>query len=122
MNTRSTNDSNFRHGHFTISCLEIFDKFPVLESIESSHIQEVCPSTSFDETSTESEFEITDRKFFYLDVATSDTKSSDYYTIDAGLYPSISDILNEMNKKTREREKYEKIPIKLKVNRITQRI
>ena len=61
-------------------------------------------------------------KFFYLDVATADTKPSDYYTIDAGLYPSIFDILNEMNKKIQEGEKYEKTPIKLKVNRITQRI
>ena len=84
-----------------------FWQIPVLESIESSHIQEVCPSTSLDESSIESEFEITDRKFFYLDVATPDTKSSDYYTIDAGLYPSISYILNEISKKTREREKYE---------------
>ena len=65
---------------------------------------------------------ITDGKFFYLDAATPDTKPSDYYTIDAGLYPSISDIVNEMNKKIQEREKYEKTPIKLKVNRITQRI
>ena len=65
---------------------------------------------------------ITDGKFFYLDAATPDTKPSDYYTIDAGLYPSISDIVNEMNKQIQEREKYEKTPIKLKVNRITQRI
>ena len=39
MNTRSTNDSKFRYGHFTNSCLEIFDKIPVLEPIESSHVQ-----------------------------------------------------------------------------------
>ena len=65
---------------------------------------------------------ITDGKFFYLDAATPDTKPSDYYTIDAGLYPSISDIVKEMNKKDQEREKYEKTAIKLKVNRITQRI
>ena len=65
---------------------------------------------------------ITDGKFFSLDAATPDTKPSDYYTIDAGLYPSISDIVNEMNKQIQEREKYEKTPIKLKVNRITQRI
>ena len=64
---------------------------------------------------------ITEGKFFYLDATTSDTKPFDYYTIDAGLYPSISDIVNEMNKKIQEREKYEKTPIKLKVNRITQR-
>ena len=49
---------------------------------------------------------ITDGKFFYLDAATPDTNSSDYYTIEAGLYPSISDIVNEMNKKIQEREKY----------------
>ena len=66
MNTRSTNDSNFRYGHFTNSCLEIFDKIPVLEPIESSHIQEVYPSTSLDESSIEFEFE-TDRSI-YLDM------------------------------------------------------
>ena len=65
---------------------------------------------------------ITDGKFSYLDAATPNTKHSDYYTIYAGLYPSISDIVNEMNKKIYEREKYEKTPLKLKVNRITQRI
>ena len=66
MNTRSTNDSNFRYGHFTNSCLEIFDKIPVLEPIESSHVQEVYPSTSLDESSIEFEFE-TDRSI-YLDM------------------------------------------------------
>ena len=63
MNTRSTNDSNFRYGHFTNSCLEIFDKIPVLEPIESSHVQEVYPSTSLDESSIEFEFE-TDRSIY----------------------------------------------------------
>ena len=66
MNTRSTNDSNFRYGHFTNSCLEIFDKIHVLEPIESSHVQEVYPSTSLDESSIEFEFE-TDRSI-YLDM------------------------------------------------------
>ena len=65
---------------------------------------------------------ITDGKFFDLDVATPGKKPSDYFAIDAGLYPTISDIVNEMNKKIQERENYEKTPIKLKVNRITQRI
>ena len=65
MNTRSTNDSNFRYGHFTNSCLEIFYKIPVLEPIESSHIQEVYPSTPLDESSIEFEFE-TDS--IYLDM------------------------------------------------------
>ena len=60
-------------------------------------------------------------KIFYLEAATPDTKPSDYYTIDAGLCPSISEIVNELNKKIQEREKYEKTPIKLKVNRITHR-
>ena len=36
---------------------EIFDKIPVLEPIESSHVQEVYPSTSLDESSIEFEFE-----------------------------------------------------------------
>ena len=35
MKTRSRNDSNFRYGHFTNSCSEIFDKIPGLEPIES---------------------------------------------------------------------------------------
>ena len=66
MNTRSTNDSNFRYGHFTNSCLEIFDKIPVLESVESSNIQEIYPSISLDESSIEFEFE-TDGSI-YLDM------------------------------------------------------
>ena len=66
--------------------------------------------------------DITEGKFFYLDEATPTTKPSDYYTLDPGLYPSISDIVNEMNKKVQEREKYEKTPMKLNVNKITQRI
>ena len=63
INTRST---NFRYRHFTNSCLEIFVKIPVLEPIESCHIQEVYPSTSQDESSIEFEFE-TERSF-YLDM------------------------------------------------------
>ena len=66
MNTRSTNDSYLRYGHFTNSCVEIFDKMPILEPTESSHIQEVYPSTSLDESSIEFEFE-TDRSI-YLDM------------------------------------------------------
>ena len=66
MNTRSTNDINFRYGHFMNSCLETFDKIPVLEPLESSHVQEVYPSTSLDESSIEFEFE-TDRSI-YLDM------------------------------------------------------
>ena len=53
---------------------------------------------------------ITEGKLFYLDEATPDTKPSDYYTLDPGLYPSISDIVNEMNRKIQEREKYKKRP------------
>ena len=66
MNFRSTNYSNFGYGHFTISCLEIFDKIQVLEPIESSHFQEVYPITSLDESSIEFEFD-TD-KSIYLDM------------------------------------------------------
>ena len=62
---------------------------------------------------------ITEGKFFYLDKSTPDTKPSDYYTLDPGLYPSISDNVNEMNRKIQEREKYEKMPIKLHVNKIS---
>ena len=46
--------------------MEIFDKIPVLEPIESSPVQEVYPSTSLDESSIEFEFE-TDRSI-YLDM------------------------------------------------------
>ena len=66
MKTRSTNDSNFRYGHFTNTCLEMFHKIPVLEPIEPSHVQEVYPSTSLDESSIEFEIE-TDRSI-YLDM------------------------------------------------------
>ena len=53
---------------------------------------------------------VTEEKFFYLDEATTNTKPSDYYTLDPGLYYSISDIVNGMNKKkVQEREKYEKL-------------
>ena len=65
---------------------------------------------------------ITEGKFFYLDEATPNTKPSDYYALDPGLHPWISDIVNEMNKKIQEREKYEKTPIRLHVSKITQRI
>ena len=46
--------------------MEIFDKIPVLEPIESSHVHEVYPCTSLDESSIEFEFE-TDRSI-YLDM------------------------------------------------------
>ena len=65
---------------------------------------------------------ITEGKFFYLDEATPNTKPSDYYTLDPGLYPSISDIVNEMNTKIQERDSYEKITIGLHVDKTTQRI
>ena len=64
MNARTSNDSNIRYGHFTNSCLEIFDKVPVLEPIISSHVQEVFPSTSLDESSIEFDFD----RSFYLDM------------------------------------------------------
>ena len=59
---------------------------------------------------------ITEGKFFYLDESTPDTKPSDYYTLAPGLYRSFSDIINKLNRKIQEREKYEKTPIKLHVN------
>ena len=65
---------------------------------------------------------ITEGEIFYLDEATPNTKPSDYYTLDPSLYPSISDIVNEMNETIEEREKYEKTPIRLQVNKITRRI
>ena len=46
--------------------MEIVDKIPVLEPIESFHVQEVYPSTSLDESSIEFKFE-TDRSI-YLDI------------------------------------------------------
>ena len=65
---------------------------------------------------------ITEGKFFYLDEATPDTKPLDYYALHSGLYPSNSDVVNEMHRKIQEREMYEKTPIKLHFNKITQRI
>ena len=62
----SVNQSHFRYGAFTNSSLENFDKNPVLETIMSSYIQEVLPSTSLDESNIEFEFE-TDRNP-YLDM------------------------------------------------------
>ena len=53
---------------------------------------------------------ITDGNLFYLDAATPDTKHSHYYTIDAGLYPSVSDIVNEMKKKFRKEKSMRKLP------------
>ena len=51
---------------------------------------------------------IKEGKIFYLDEATPNTKPSDYYTLDPCLYPSISNIVSEMNKKVQEQEKYGK--------------
>ena len=65
---------------------------------------------------------ITEGKFFYLDEATPFRKPSNYYTLDPGLYTSISDTVNEINRKIQQREKHEKTPIKLHVNKITQQI
>ena len=62
----NVNQIRFRHGDFTNSSLEIFDKVPVLETIMSSDTREVFPNTSLDESSIEFEFE-TDRNL-YLDV------------------------------------------------------
>ena len=45
--------------------MEIFDKIPVLESIESCHVQNVYPSTSLDESSIE--FELEKVRSIYLD-------------------------------------------------------
>ena len=47
MNTRSTNDSNFRYGHFTNSCLEIFDKIPVLVYSNGLYGQKALMSNEF---------------------------------------------------------------------------
>ena len=58
--------SHFWYGSFTNSSEEDFDKVPVLETIISSYIQEVFPSTSLDESSIEFEFE-TDHNL-YLDM------------------------------------------------------
>ena len=66
MNSRSTNDSIFRFGHFPNSCLEFFDKVPGFETIEFSHVKEVHPSISLDKSSIDFEFE-TDGSF-YLDM------------------------------------------------------
>ena len=51
---------------------------------------------------------ITEGKFFYLDEATPNTKPSDYYKLDPGLYPSFSDIVNKMKKKFRNEKSMKK--------------
>ena len=65
---------------------------------------------------------ITEGKLFYQDEATTDTKPSDYYTLDPVLYHLISVFVNGMNRKIQEREMHEKTPIKINVNKVTQRI
>ena len=65
MISRSTKDSSFRYGHFTISCLDIFDQNPFLEPFESSHVQVVNLRASLDDGSIEFEFE-TDRSIYLL--------------------------------------------------------
>ena len=47
---------------------------------------------------------------------------SDYCTLNPALYPSISEIVKEMNRNFQEREMYEQTLMKLHVNKITQRI
>ena len=61
-------------------------------------------------------------KFFYLDEVTPDTKPSDYYTLDPSLCPLISDNINEKIRNGQDYKMYEKKPIKLHINKITQRI
>ena len=56
---------HFWYGATTNSTLKVYDKVPVLETIISSYIQEVFPSTSLDESSIEFEFQ-TDRNFFWI--------------------------------------------------------
>ena len=58
--------SHFLYGGFNNSLLEIFDKFPVFETIMSSYTQEVFFKTSLDESRIEFKFE-TDRNL-YLDM------------------------------------------------------
>ena len=105
-----------------------FDCYPnnTLSSFTSFIPEQINPDGEWEVSITELSYpslyqNITEGKLFYLDEATADTKPSDYYTLDPGLYPSISDIVNEMNRKIQEREKYEKTPNKLHVNKITQR-
>ena len=74
MNSRSTNDSSFRYGHFTNSCLEIFDKIPVLEPIESSQVQEVYPSTSLDESSIDLNLKQIEASISILEISTFKSK------------------------------------------------
>ena len=49
-----------------VTLQNLCDKIPVLEPIESSHVQEVYPSTSLDESSIESEFQTS--RSTYLDM------------------------------------------------------
>ena len=64
MRSRSTNHSKCWYGHFTKSCLTIFDEITVLESTESYYVQEVYHTSSLDESSIKLTFE-TDRSIYF---------------------------------------------------------
>ena len=55
------------------------------------------------------------KKFFYLDEATPDTKLSDNYKPNPALYPTMSDIVNEIMRKLLRNVKRIKKPIGLRV-------
>ena len=60
------------------------------------------------------------RKFMFFDKKLS--KSSEFYYLEPGLYPSITDIVEFMNILIQERHNHSENSIKVKVSRRTQKV
>ena len=63
---------------------------------------------------------VTEGKFQFYDEKWS--KSTEYYYLSPGLYHSINDIIEAMNKLVQERHNHSESPIRVKVSRTTQQI
>ena len=63
---------------------------------------------------------ITDGKFIFFDEKLS--KSSEFYHLKPGLYPSVTDIVDTMNTLIRERHNHSESCITVKVSRRTQKV
>ena len=63
---------------------------------------------------------VTEGKFMFFDKILS--KSSEFYYLEPGLYPSITDIVETMNILTQERYNHSENCIKVKVSRRTQKV
>ena len=63
---------------------------------------------------------VTEGKFMFFDKKLS--KSSEFYYLEPGLYPSFTDIVGAMNILIQERHKHSENCIKVKVSRRTQKV